>query len=104
MVDTTPQQATRWSVIALVIASGILASASMGKVPPSLDLLRGEFSIGLVFAGWIVSVFSALAMATGAGLAHFLIDSARELLSLADSGFRWWQVLLLSSPARPICC
>ena len=67
MVDTTPQQATRWSVIALVIASGILASASMGKVPPSLDLLRGEFSIGLVFAGWIVSVFSALGMATGAG-------------------------------------
>lgn len=67
MVESSSQHPTRWPVIALVISSGILASASMGKVPPSLDLLRGEFSVGLVFAGWIVSVFSALAMATGAG-------------------------------------
>ena len=39
----------------------------MGKVPPAVGLLRQEYSLSLVYAGWIVSIFSALIMVTGVG-------------------------------------
>ncbi|HCY14020.1 MAG TPA: MFS transporter, partial [Gammaproteobacteria bacterium] len=46
---------TRWPVVALAIASGMIAAAAMGKVPPAVGLLRQEYSLSLVYAGWIVS-------------------------------------------------
>ena len=58
---------TRWPVVALAIASGMIAAAAMGKVPPAVGLLRQEYSLSLVYAGWIVSIFSALIMVTGVG-------------------------------------
>ena len=58
---------TRWPVVALAIASGMIAAAAMGKVPPAVGLLRQEYSLSLIYAGWIVSIFSALIMVTGVG-------------------------------------
>ena len=63
----TDEVNTRWPVVALAIASGMIAAAAMGKVPPAVGLLRQEYSLSLIYAGWIVSIFSALIMVTGVG-------------------------------------
>ena len=56
---------TRWGVVVLGLAAGVTAAAYVGKVPPALPLMRPELGLGLVAAGWVVSVFNAMAMTTG---------------------------------------
>ena len=56
---------TRWGVVVLGLAAGVTAAAYIGKVPPALPLIRPELGLGLVAAGWVVSIFNAMAMATG---------------------------------------
>ncbi len=73
----------------LAIGSGILAAAAIGKAPPSLDLLRDEFGLSLVYAGWIVSIFSALACSTGAGFG--IVADRFEPRSILLAGL-WLQV------------
>ena len=51
----------------MAIGSGILAAGAVGKAPPAVSLLREEYSLGLVYAGWILSVLSALGMVAGTG-------------------------------------
>jgi len=46
------------------IAAGIIAAAYVGKLPPALPLLREEFQLSLVMAGWVNSVFNTLAITT----------------------------------------
>jgi len=38
----------------------------IGKIPGAIPLLKGEFSLGLVAAGWVVSIFSLVAASSGA--------------------------------------
>ncbi len=56
---------TRWGAVLLGFAAGITAAAYIGKVPPALPLIRPDLGLGLVGAGWVVSVFNTTAMATG---------------------------------------
>ncbi|MCP5366448.1 MAG: MFS transporter [Hyphomicrobiales bacterium] len=56
---------TRWSYVALAIVAGLAAAAHVGKLPPALPAVRAELGLGLVAGGWVVSVFSATAMALG---------------------------------------
>ncbi len=67
----------------LAIGSGVLAAAAIGKVPPVLELLRQEYSLSLVYAGWIVSIFSALGLITGASFGTLAdrLGSRRVLLA-----------------------
>ena len=48
-----------------MIASGVAASLHVGKVPPALPALREELGLGLVAAGWVASIFSAIGATLG---------------------------------------
>jgi MFS family permease len=56
---------THWPAVAAAIASGVVAGAYVGKLPPSLPALTAEFGLSLVAAGWVVSMFNAIATAAG---------------------------------------
>jgi MFS family permease len=56
---------TRWPAVAAAIATGVVAAAYVGKLPPALPALTDEFSLSLVAAGWVVSTFNAIATAGG---------------------------------------
>ena len=63
----TGLSSSRWPIVVMAIGSGILAAGAVGKAPPAVSLLREEYSLGLVYAGWILSVLSALGMVAGTG-------------------------------------
>lgn len=48
------------------IAAGVIAAAYVGKLPPAIPLLREEFHLSLVAAGWVNSVFNTLSVSTAA--------------------------------------
>ena len=56
---------TRWGIVALCVAAGLVAAAHVGKAPPALPALRAELGLDLVLAGWIVSIFGFTGMALG---------------------------------------
>lgn len=62
MADT---EKTRWGIVALCVAAGLVAAAHVGKAPPALPALRAELGLDLVLAGWVVSIFGFTGMAFG---------------------------------------
>ena len=61
----TSRARTDWPAVVCAIALGVLAASYIGKLPPALPLMQREFGLELRQAGWVVAMFSALAMATG---------------------------------------
>lgn len=55
---------TRWPAVAAAIATGVVAAAYVGKLPPALPALTSEFGLSLVAAGWVVAMFNAIATVT----------------------------------------
>jgi cyanate permease len=55
---------THWPAVAAAIATGVVAAAYVGKLPPALPALTSEFGLSLVAAGWVVSMFNAIATVT----------------------------------------
>ena len=55
---------THWPAVWAAIAAGIVAAAYVGKLPPAIPLLREEFRLSLVAAGWVNSTFNTLAVTT----------------------------------------
>jgi MFS transporter, DHA1 family, inner membrane transport protein len=53
--------------VLLLIASGIVASAQIGKAIITIPLIRSELSFGLDLAGLIVATFATLGAITGIG-------------------------------------
>lgn len=49
---------SRWSVVAIAIAAGIVAAVQVGKVPPLITLLQAELGLSLLAAGWLASLFN----------------------------------------------
>ncbi|NQV60949.1 MAG: MFS transporter [Alphaproteobacteria bacterium] len=49
---------SRWGVVAVAIAAGIVAAVQVGKVPPLIILLQAELGLSLVAAGWLASLFN----------------------------------------------
>lgn len=49
---------TRWGIVSLVVAGGVLATMQIGKAPPALLLIRDDFGIGMVTAGWVASIIT----------------------------------------------
>lgn len=74
---------TRWTAVAVVVASGVVAALQVGKGAIALPALRAEFGLGLEAAGWIMSVFALLGVVggipAGAAVARF---GDRRLLAL----------------------
>jgi MFS family permease len=56
---------TRWALVAVVLAGGVVAAAQIGKLPAALPALRVELALTLVEAGWVISTISAVGVATG---------------------------------------
>ncbi len=55
---------THWPAVWAAIAAGIIAAAYVGKLPPAIPLLREEFQLSLLAAGWVNSTFNTLAATT----------------------------------------
>ncbi len=88
----TRTPATNWPAVSAVIAAGIVAAAYVGKLPPAIPLLREEFGLSLLAAGWVNSTFNTLAVTTaiffGALAARYgaLRSCAAGLLALMLGG------------------
>ncbi len=54
---------TRWGVVFLAVGAGFAAALQVGKVPASLPAIRAELGLGLVTAGWVISLFSVIGAA-----------------------------------------
>lgn len=67
----------------LILACGIVAALHVGKLPTALPLLRAEFGLGLVQAGFLLSLVqaAAMALALALGLAAGRIGLRRALLA-----------------------
>ncbi|MEZ5666063.1 MAG: MFS transporter [Alphaproteobacteria bacterium] len=65
MAASPDSQATQWRIVWLVFVAGVLAAAQIGKLPPTLTLVRAELDAGLVLGGWIASTISVVGFATG---------------------------------------
>ncbi|MBM3482369.1 MAG: MFS transporter [Alphaproteobacteria bacterium] len=57
---------TRWDVVALGIAAGVMIGVAVGKVPPAIGLISDEFTLDRVTAGWLASIFFAFGAVMGA--------------------------------------
>lgn len=55
---------TQWPAVWAAIATGVIAAAYVGKLPPAIPLLREEFALSLVAAGWVNSTFNTMAVTT----------------------------------------
>lgn len=69
---------THWPAVSVGIAAGVVAAAFVGKLPGALPTLSDQFGLSLVAAGWVVSMFNALAVTT-AVFFGFLADRAGAL-------------------------
>lgn len=63
----TPDSAngTRWGIIGIVVAAGVVAAIQVGKVPPVLSAIRQELGISQVAAGWVASLFNGCGAVLG---------------------------------------
>ncbi len=69
-ISTAP--GTRWGLVALAVAAGIVGALHVGKVPPALPILRDSLGLGMVTAGWVASLFNGTAAALGLALGWLL--------------------------------
>lgn len=56
---------TRWSVVGVAVAAGVVVAFQIGKAPPALPLLRRDLGMSLAAVGWVLSAFSLVAAVTG---------------------------------------
>ncbi len=54
---------TRWPAVLAALFAGVVGGFAFGKMSPALPLLKEEFGLSLIEAGWLVSAFNTLAAA-----------------------------------------
>lgn len=82
-MNTAPAPRARVPVAALaVVAAGVAAALHLGKLPPAVPALQAELGIGLVQAGFLLSLVQVAGMTLGlfAGLAADAIGLRRSML------------------------
>ena len=52
----------------MAVLAGIVATMQIGKVPPAIGVIQVDLAIGLVTAGWVVSLFNAMGAAGAAAV------------------------------------
>jgi predicted MFS family arabinose efflux permease len=69
--------------LALLIGSGIIASAQIGKAIISIPMIRAEMSLSLAVAGLVVAIFATIGATTGigAGVVVKRIGTRRALIA-----------------------
>jgi MFS family permease len=77
------ERPTRWLVVWALIGAGVVAAFQIGKAPVALPQLRADLGLGLVGAGWVVSMFNVLGALAGAlvGAAGDQIGHRRVVLA-----------------------
>lgn len=51
---------TNWAAVGAVFAGGLVAGASIGKVPPALPALRADFGLTLIETGYIATLLNVM--------------------------------------------
>jgi MFS family permease len=59
-------RSTSWRHVFILFLAGVAVALQIGKVPGAIPLLKDEFALTLVAAGWVVSIFSLIAALSGA--------------------------------------
>lgn len=79
---TKPPQKTRVAAVALLVAVGMIAVTHVFKLAPALPLMRQQFALGIVSAGWLFAIVNLLAAASGvaAGALADRLGHARVLM------------------------
>lgn len=83
-VNAAPAPRTRVPAAALaVVAGGVAAALHLGKLPPAVPALQADLGIGLVQAGFLLSLVQVAGMTLGllAGLAADAIGLRRSMLA-----------------------
>ncbi len=73
---------TRWGLVFLVFALGAITTMQLGKVPPTLPLIRSDLGISMVTAGWVASLINVIGAAIGVvvGIAAVSIGHRRVVV------------------------
>ncbi len=81
-VENEPRP-TNWGLVLAVFGAGVAAAFQVGKTPPSLPFIRLELGLGLVAAGWVISLLNLVGSLSGllAGTAADLLGRRRMLLT-----------------------
>lgn len=69
---------TEWKVVAAAVLGGVVAALHVGKVPAALPEIRADLGLGLVSAGFVISVFNLLGMCLGALIGTFAESLGRR--------------------------
>ncbi len=70
-MNSGPQSAvaaSRWGVIALAVAAGVIAAMQVGKVPPTLPLIAEDLALSRVSSGLVASLFFAVGAVFGVAI------------------------------------
>lgn len=61
----------RGAAVPLVLATGVVAAAQVGKVPPALPLIQSDLGLSLVQAGWVATAINSVTATLGIALGLF---------------------------------
>lgn len=92
---------THWPAVAAAVGGGIACAINVGKVPPTLPLLREQFALTLVQAGWVSAMLNTFAVAASLAIGFLaarlgafpmaigglLIGAAASLAGTAAAGY-----------------
>lgn len=59
-------RSTSWRHVIILFLAGVTVALQVGKVAGAIPLIKQELALGLVAAGWVVSIFSLIAAVGGA--------------------------------------
>jgi MFS transporter, DHA1 family, inner membrane transport protein len=79
-----PAPRTRWDIVVLAIAAGVVCAMQVGKVPPALPILREELGIGLITAGWVASLVNICGAALGIAAGLIIDRVGPRLITVAS--------------------
>lgn len=83
MSSPAPRTATDWPIVFLLVGAGVIGGGHVGKVPAALTVLRSDLGLGLVAAGWVISMFNIVGLVTGMALGALADTAGHRRLMLA---------------------
>ena len=59
------RSATSWATVLLLCGAGVVVAFQIGKAPAALPMVRADLRLGLVTAGWVISMFNVIGTLLG---------------------------------------